>query len=134
MVINVFTHFSYWIFIWFLLYYFRIVHSNPKWWLVLAFIQNIIVIFLLIRYKYSLKFILIFGLIAVLVKVIPFMLIKDTKVHNTDFVWYFIIFGMYCLGMYLNNKNTMNYIFPFDSIKNKKFFPPILREIFNIDS
>ena len=132
MISNVFTHFSYWIFTWFLLYYFGVVTTNPKWLLVLAFIQNIIVIFLFIRYKYTLKFILIFSLIAVLVKVIPFMLIKGTKVDNTAFIWYFIIFGMYCLGMYLNNKNTINYIFPFDSIKNKKFFPPILREIFNL--
>lgn len=127
------AHFSYWIFSWFLLYYYGIVHSNPKWLLIAALVQNIIAILMFIKYKYTLKFIVIFSLITVLVKLIPLVLIKNTKVHNTDVIYYFIVFGAYCLWMYLNNKNAMVYVFPFELIKNKKFLPPILSSIFALN-
>ena len=124
------AHFSYWIFLWFLLYYYGIVHSNPKWLLIAALVQNSIAILMFIKYKYNLNFILVFSLITVLVKVIPLVLIKDTKVHTTDILYYLIVFGAYCLWMYLNNENAMDYVFPFELIKNKKFIPPILSIIF----
>ena len=50
--------FSYWIFAWFILYQLNIIKYNPKIFLILASIENLILLFMMIYYKNNIKYIL----------------------------------------------------------------------------
>ena len=125
--------FSYWILLWFLLYYYRIVPSNPKWLLVLGIIHNILAIISFINNKYSFSFILVFIIINIIIKVVPLILIFGSKVNTTDFVYYLVIFLFYFLYMYLNKQNALGYIFPEESVvKKKEYSPPMVSILLKI--
>jgi hypothetical protein len=118
--------FSYWILVWFLLYYYRIVHSNPKWLLIVALVQNLIGLFFLIKHKYTIKFILTFIFINTIIKVVPLILIMNTKVNTIDIIYYLVVFFFYLLYMYYNQQNGIDYIISIDSIKNKEYSTPLM--------
>jgi hypothetical protein len=124
--------FSYWILVWFLLYYYRKVPYNPKWLLVLGIISNILAIISFIKNKYSLKFILVFIIDNILIKVVPLILIMNTKINTIDIMYYLAVFFFYLLYMYFNQQNGIDYIFPTESIKKKEYSPPMVSRILKI--
>ena len=78
--------FSYWIFVWYLLYIFKVTSYNPKLYLLLGLIENLAYLFLMIYYKNSLLYISLFIFINVFIKVIPFMSLQNTDYNSKDAV------------------------------------------------
>ena len=77
--------FSYWIFIWYLLYILNITKYNPKIALLLAIIVNLIIIMLMIYYENPLSVIISFCLINLFIKIIPFISLIGTPYRLKDF-------------------------------------------------
>jgi hypothetical protein len=94
--------FSYWIFGWFILYFTRIISINPKLWLIVAFWENIISVFVLF-FKSKMYVFIRFFIVNLLIKVLPLYLIRNTKIHKTDIVYSVLIFVIYLLWLYINN-------------------------------
>ena len=119
--------FSYWILTWFFLYYFKIVKSNPKLLILIGLIANVVTLSTIIYYRNSLNLILGFIIVNICIKVIPLYLLRNTRTHTNDILWYVLIFLIYCLWMYLNGINLIDFLKNnFNSIKNKKYDPPIV--------
>lgn len=77
--------FSYWIFVWFLIYYFGITKYNPKIWLMIALgFNSFQLIDMIIRKNYIRGF--FFIVINILIKIIPIYLLWNTKNKVSDFV------------------------------------------------
>jgi hypothetical protein len=95
--------FSYWIFIWFILYFTRIITINPKLWLILGLtIEIIVVCFMLLHFDFYYIFRFIF--INFWIKVLPIYFIWNTKIRTIDVVYSFILFVIYLAWLYLNNQ------------------------------
>ena len=94
--------FSYWIFVWFILYFTHIVTINPKLWLIIALLENIISI-LVISLKSKMYIIIRFIIINFFIKAIPLYLIWNTKIHSIDVVCSLLLFVIYLLWLYINN-------------------------------
>lgn len=126
--------FSYWIFVWFILYKLNIIKYNPKIFLILASIENFIILYMMIYYKNDIKYILTFIFINIFIKVIPLIILWNTPNDIHDFYAGIIIFLMYIGWLYLSNINLKVQITQSDTwsrIKQNKTFSPIMNKIFN---
>jgi len=126
--------FSYWIFFWYLLYFFRFTKYNPKFVLICAVIENIFLFCYMIYYKTYLSVIILFILGMFIIKIIPLYLIWNTKVKRKDILFTFILFFIYTIWLYINNK-SFYYLYNETKqvILNKKYFPSteLLLKIYN---
>jgi hypothetical protein len=126
--------FSYWIFIWYLLYFFHITDYNPKFILICAIIENIILLFFMIYYNTQLSVIILFLIGMFIIKIIPIYTIWNTIIRWKDILFTFILLFIYIIWLYINNV-TIYYIL--NEIKqvvfNKKNFPSVdlLLRIYN---
>jgi hypothetical protein len=98
--------FSYWIFIWFLLYFIKLIPFNPKVAISCAIIVNIYMIIYLIYKNSKIYNIIKFILINVFIKLIPLIIIINTKTNIVDIYFFIFLINIYILWMYLNNKNN----------------------------
>ena len=103
----VYNLFSYWILIWFLLYYFKYVNSSPLFILIIAYIFTLGGIFYLVDNKVSKYNLIKYIAINIIIKLIPILLIiKFPIIITTDD----IIISIYLLLIYIIlNKNSYIY-------------------------
>ena len=119
--------FSYWIFLWYLLYIFKIINFSPKLALCLSIIENII-LFLIMFFilKSSKETITKFLIINTFIKIIPLYSIWNDKIiWKKDIVYIFILFIFYVIWCHLfapkifnNQMNLIN--------KNQNIFKKII--------
>jgi hypothetical protein len=99
--------FSYWIFIWWILYCFNIVPFNPKFLIILGLLHNL---FLLgIKIKYQSKFIPFFLISVTLLKIIPLAIIAHTNISNQDIIASVILFIIYIIYILLIKNNPLHF-------------------------
>jgi hypothetical protein len=84
--------FSYWIFGWFLFYYFGLTKFNPKIWLIIALLENIVGILYVIikKYKVSLTDVILYTIANIVIKVWPLWVLRNTSYRWTDFIMGFL--------------------------------------------
>ena len=92
--------FSYWLFLWFLLYYFHIISYSPKWMFILAMIYISIIIIIMIYKRLSSIKIFIFFILAIIFKVIPFYLIRNDSIKFKDIIFGILLFLIYFIWVY----------------------------------
>jgi hypothetical protein len=110
--------FSYWIFIWFVLYYFKYVKSSPLLILIIAYVFTLGTIFYFIENKIS-KYNLIKNIIInIIIKLIPILLIIKIPliVTQDDINMTFYLLILYISIMILSNKNP--YVYYKDTINS----------------
>lgn len=107
---KVYFIFSYWIFLWYLLYFFKIVNYNPKFAIIIGIIENICILLLMIFYNTKVKLFLLFILMMIILKIIPLYSIWNKKIQNRDIIATFILFIIYLFFMILNKKNVSDFI------------------------
>lgn len=88
----------------------------------------------MIYYKTYLSVIILFILGMFIIKIIPLYLIWNTKVKRKDILFTFILFFIYTIWLYINNK-SFYYLYNETKqvILNKKYFPSteLLLKIYN---
>jgi hypothetical protein len=97
--------FSYWIFIWFLLYYFKFTKYNPLLTLIVGYIITVGELIYLISQKTNKYNLIKFTVINIIIKVIPILLIYNHKITFKEFVINFYIFLIYIITMAIMNIN-----------------------------
>ena len=126
--------FSYWIFVWYLLYFFRKTKYNPKFILICGIIENIILLFFMIYYKTNAIIILLFIFGMFIIKIIPTYIIWNTNIKGKDILFTFTLFFIYLIWLYINNK-SLYYLYNDTKqvVLNKKYFPSteLLLKIYN---
>jgi len=111
-------HYCDWIIIWFILYKFKIVNYNPKFSIIVAIIQNLLIeIGILITQKKLSNRIRISRTIHMIIKFIMFYFLLHTPFTKSDFIANIILYILYCIWLYLiHNKKFID----LDSLQIKK--------------
>jgi hypothetical protein len=126
--------FSYWIIVWYLLYFFRITYYNPKFVFICGIIVNLIILFFMIYYKTNTIIILLFIFGMFIIKIIPTYIIWNTNIKGKDILFTFTLFFIYLIWLYINNK-SLYYLYNDTKqvVLNKKYFPSteLLLKIYN---
>jgi len=105
--------YSYWIFIWFIIYYFNIISIyNPIFILIVAYIITFLQVFYLYFYNTTINNILHFIKINICIKFIPIMLLilrKDYIISIADIIFSIFITIIYTgYSFLILNKNPIN--------------------------
>lgn len=111
--------FSYWIFLSYVLYYFRINPYNPKHALIVALVVNCLQIF--IR-KMSPIRLFLFVFLVIVLKLIPIYTLRKTAVSQDDDLFHIGMFIVYIIWLVLNGVDPCNFQYPtplIDLIINK---------------
>jgi len=125
--------FSYWIFIWYLLYIFHFTIYNPKFAIMLGLIDNIIMFLMMILYGTSIKNIIFFIIINIFIKVIPYYYLMDKPIKYVDIYVTVIIFIIFILWLHINKESlTGNIRIIYDSLLYDKNTTPIMNILSNL--
>lgn len=110
--------FSYWIFVWAILYYcvyklyktnshnniinYLYNNFNPTYALWFALVHNIILLIILLVYFPKIKFLFIFVIMIFVIKVFPLYLLQNTKINPTsNIIITILLFIVYCFYLFL---------------------------------
>lgn len=107
MAIRIDFVFSYWIFAWFLLYYFKITNFNPLFVLIIGTIENTMLLLLMIYYKVSTLNITSFLFINFFIKILPLIYLWNTKIKLRDIIASIIFFLIYLLWILINKQKDI---------------------------
>ena len=121
-MIHQFKHiFSYWIFIWSILYIFGFTMYNPLFALYMGLIINIIMYLLFLFYKNYYNS-LLFLILNTIIKLIPILIIlkykNKTTIHLKDIYFTIFLFLIFFIAN-INNKNKYSF---FNRIKTLRYF------------
>ena len=111
----IFNYFSYWIFIWYILYVFNLIKYNPKIGLLFSLVANILLLILMIFYKTTIHLVFLLLLVILFEKIIPLYTIWNTKIRLQDIYFFVILFSIYIAWIIINKQNNHEVI---NSIKN----------------
>jgi len=100
--------FSYWMFVWFLLYIFNYTAYNPKFALILGLIYNIIMLILMFIYNSPRETIVVFVIINIFIKVVPLYYLRKDVIKWKDIYFTCILFLIYIVWLHVNNQNLVS--------------------------
>jgi len=124
--------FSYWIFAWFLFYEFGWTSYNPKIFILLAGVENILLLFLMIYFKNSWKYILFFIFINFFIKIIPIIVLWDSVNKWKDVYFGIGLFVVYNGWLLLNGTNVFTISENgFKKIRENKPSSPLVKYVFS---
>jgi len=98
--------FSYWIFVWYLLYISKIVIYNPKIFLFLGMIEGIL-IFCILLSKIPLLSVFKYFIIISVIKLIPYFTIRNHAIYYKDIVFSLFLFVIYHIWLFVNGQNMI---------------------------
>jgi hypothetical protein len=99
--------FSYWIYIWYILYALKITTFSPKFPLILGLIDNIIMLILMLFYGTSRITIFYFILINTAIKVAPLYHLRNKKIKLKDIYFTILLFGIFVLWLHINKQSLV---------------------------
>jgi hypothetical protein len=99
--------FSYWIYLWYILYAFRITKFSPKFPLLLGLIDNIIMLLLMLAYGTSKETIFYFIIINTLIKVVPLYYLRNERIKWRDIYFTCILFIIFVGWLHINKQSLM---------------------------
>ena len=99
--------FSFWTYIWYLFYAFKLTKYSPKFPLILGLIDNIIMFILMLLYGTSRRTIIYFLIINTLIKVIPLYYLRNETIKMTDIYFTVCLFLVFIIWLYLNKQSLI---------------------------
>lgn len=95
--------FSYWIYVWYILYIFKVLKYNPKLAIIFGMIENLIMFILMCIYNTKKILVVLFIIMFILLKLIPLYTIWNDKIQfNDDIKNTSLLFIIYLLWIHLN--------------------------------
>lgn len=95
--------FSYWIYLWYILYIFKVLKYNPKLAIICGMIENLFIFLLMCIYNTKKILILLFIIMFFILKLIPLYTIWNDKIQfNDDIKNTSLLFIIYLLWIHFN--------------------------------
>jgi len=119
-----FTYFfSYWVFVWYLLYILKVLHYSPKLALTIALLENLIKLGAMVYFQNKLSTIVFFCTMIFFLKVLPLWTLRRLtykhQIHTT-----LGLFMVYLFYLYVNDQNVVTILKQsYQEVKNNKFGP-----------
>lgn len=99
--------FSYWVYLWYILYAFKITNFSPKFPLILGLLDNIIMLILMLVYATSKETIFNFIVINSIIKVLPLYYLRNESLKMKDIYFTVILFLIFIGWLHLNKDSLI---------------------------
>jgi hypothetical protein len=99
--------FSYWIYVWFLLYFFQWIKYSPKFALILGLLDNIIMFLLMILFGTNMSTIINFVIINTIIKIIPLYYLRKERIIIKDIYFTCILFLFFVIWIHMNKQTLV---------------------------
>ena len=115
-MITFFELFSTWIFIWFVLYYFKCVSYSPKFWIIFITTYALLSIMYMIYIQLNTSYIFVIIILTMISKLIPLYVIKNDSMIIKDILLGFLLGILYLSWLYYLNEDvfTIYFVYMFD--------------------
>jgi len=125
--------FSYWIYVWYLLYAFKFTTYSPKFALIFGVIDNIIMLINMLLYGTSRRTIAYFIIINTLIKVLPLYYLRNETIQMKDVYFTGVLFLVFIIWLHMNEQSLVgNMKLIHDSLlygKDKTPFMALLKQL-----
>lgn len=119
--------FSYWIFMWYLLYILKFVNYSPKFAIMIGIIENIALLIFMSLNGANRRTIGYFILVNTFIKLLPFYTLRHDTIRVKDIQATGVLAIIYVGWIFLNNQSiTRNYKLVYDSLTQNKDTMPFL--------
>ena len=103
-----FYFFSDWIVIWFILYKLKTINFNPKIFILLGILENIVWCFMYSNELNKIKRdVIITTIIHFIIKLLMFYSLKDTVIVKNDIIFSIILYGIYMIWLKITHNQTV---------------------------
>ena len=102
--------FSYWIYVWYILYAFKATIYSPKFSLILGVIDNLIMFVLMLMYGTSRRTIFYFIVINTLIKIVPLYTLRNEPLKGRDIYFTAFLFGIFVAWLHINKQSLVGNI------------------------
>ena len=102
--------FSYWIYVWYILFVFHYTEYSPKFALLIGVIDNIIMLILMLRYGTKTKTIILFILVNTLIKIVPLYYLRNNVLKWKDIMATLFLFVLFILWLHWNSQSLVGNI------------------------
>ena len=126
--------FSYWILIWYLAYAVKFTNLSPKFALLIGIIENFALFLFMIYKKTDLNSLLRFGFGNLLIKVLPYYLLRDESIKRSDVVVTLFVFALYNAWLYINSETFISIVEKTtDSLVHNKNNTPFMKLLYRLE-
>jgi len=127
--------FSYWVILWFILYYFKITSFSPKFAITAGILENLVLLSLMILWGTSTRTIIWFVIINTVIKIMPFYYLRNEPYKLKDIYFTLALFALFIVWLHINKQSLVgNAKLLYDSFiygKDKTPFMGLLRKMEN---
>jgi hypothetical protein len=102
--------FSYWIFVWYVLYALKIIKYSPKFALLFGIIDNIILLFLMVLFGSNKRTIFYFILINSVIKVLPYYTLIKERIKISDIYFTGVLLLIFIMWLHINKQSLVGNI------------------------
>lgn len=92
---------SYWILVWFVLYYNKLTKYSPVFLLYVGFWENLAMLTIMILYKVELFRIVVFVIVNTFIKVVPLFLLRERTIVWDDIYVSIVVVTIYGIWVYI---------------------------------
>jgi hypothetical protein len=119
--------FSYWIFIWFLIYKLKWIIYSPKFAILLGLIENLFMLIMMFLFETRMESILYFITINIFIKIIPLYYLRNDIIDWKDIYFTLFLFFLFVIWLYINKESLIgNLKLIYDSLIYNKNNTPFL--------
>jgi hypothetical protein len=127
--------FSYWILVWFILYYFKLTQFSPKFAITVGILENIVLFIFMVIWGTSLRTKIWFVIINTLIKILPFYYLRNEPYNLKDIYFTFGLFLLFVIWLHINKENLIgNAKLIYDSFIYGKDNTPFMSLLHKIES
>ena len=120
--------FSYWILVWYLAYAVKFTNLSPKFALLVGIVENLALFVFMIYKKTDNGSLLRFGFGNILIKVLPFYLLRNESIKQSDVIVTFLVFALYNAWLYIHDETFIGIVEKItDSLVHNKNNTPLMK-------
>jgi hypothetical protein len=102
--------FSYWIYVWYLLYAFAFTTYSPKFPLIIGLLDNIVLLGAMFTFGTSNRTIAYFIIVNTLIKVVPLYYLRFEPIYKKDIIFTVGLFGVFIVWLHINRQSLIGNI------------------------
>ena len=126
--------FSYWILAWYVAYMVKFTDYIPKFVLIVGILENLVVLFYMIRFGSNFRTISRYMGVNAVIKVLPLYTVRNDPIRIKDIIATAVYFLIFTGWLYVNEESlTGNYNKILDSLINNRDETPLMKMLTTFD-